>query len=617
VSKAPKGRWTTGAARLMAATLSGGAALASILSYTSSAGIPVPGAAAVAMLRAHRVTLKPSVDTAFAIGDTIQLAATVTDSSGSVLMGVAPVWTSGDPSIAQVTQAGTVTAQGAGSTAIVVRVGELETRARIVVSQRPASLSVDEALLRVPENERLALNAHVVDARGNPIVGAEVSWSTPDPTVAGVEGADVVGINPGRSSLTATAGSLQLVIPVEVVPVPASITVLAGEGQRGPSGRPLPVLVAAQIVSRTGRPMAGVPAAFHSVAPGAAPEPAVDTSDARGMVQTAWRLGDVPGRQQLTIAVDGVAITPSLAAEADPVPANAKVKMVTESPTGEAGDTLREPVVVRVTDSLGMALADLPVTWSALDGGSLAGMAPRTDSLGEARATWKLGPKAGRQRAKVQVGNPRTMPAFTATASASAGTAVAVVVKSGDRQLGSVGTALKLPIVLRTVDRHGNAVPGALVKLAPTAGRLTDSSVITDAAGETRILWTLGKPAGLQRMAIKVAGDTSESEATALARPGKPAKLAFVAPPETAKPGKPLPKPVVVQVTDAYGNPLGGQTVVFKPNTGTVTPARGLTDADGRAKVRWTLGPKAKKPELAGSVNGSDVSKTLVLSARP
>ena len=40
-----------------------------------------------------------------------------------------------------------------------------------------------------------------------------------------------------------------------------------------------------------------------------------------------------------------------------------------------------------------------------------------------------------------------------------------------------------------------------------------------------------------------------------------------------------------------------------------MTPARGLTDADGRTTVRWTLGPKSKKPELAGSVAGSDVSK--------
>ena len=49
-----KPRWTAGAARVGAAALSGGAALASILSYTSSAGIPMPGAAAVAAhARAH------------------------------------------------------------------------------------------------------------------------------------------------------------------------------------------------------------------------------------------------------------------------------------------------------------------------------------------------------------------------------------------------------------------------------------------------------------------------------------------------------------------------------------------------------------------------------------
>jgi hypothetical protein len=602
---------------VVAATLSGGAALASILSYTSAAGIPVPGAAAVALLRVANVTVSPSLDTAFAVGDTIQLAAVVTDSSGSAMMGVAPAWTSGDPSIVQVSQAGTVIAQGPGAASVIVRVGQLETRARIVVTQRPAALRVEDTLLRVPESERLPLVAHVVDARGNPIIGAEVSWSAPDPAIAIVESADVVGVNPGRTALTASAGALQLVRPVEVVPVPASITILAGEGQRSPAGRALPAPVAAQIVSRSGRPMAGVPAKFHSVTPGAVAEPAVDTSDARGMVRTTWQLGDVPGRQQLTITVDGVTTAPSLAAEADPVPSNARVELVTKDLSGEVGDTLREPVVIRVIDSVGMALADLPVTWSAVDGGSVTALATRTDTLGEARATWKLGPRAGSQKTKVQVGNPRTMPPFTATATASAGAAAAVLVKSGDRQLGSVGAPLKLPIVLRTVDRHGNAVPGVLVKLVPGAGRLADSSLISDSTGQARALWTLGKPSGLQRMTIRVAGDTAETEATALARPGKPAKIAFVAPPETGKPGKLLPRPVVVQVTDAYGNPLGGQTILFKPTSGTVTPTRGLTDADGRTSVRWTLGPKAKRPELAGSVNGSDVSRTLVLTARP
>jgi hypothetical protein len=424
-----------------------------------------------------------------------------------------------------------------------------------------------------------------------------------------------VGVGPGRTVLTGMAGQLQRMLPAEVIPVPGSITVLGGEGQGGPAGRALPVPVSAQIVSRTGRPMPGVAAVFHSPAPGALPQPAADTSDAGGMVQTVWRLGDIPGRQQLTISVDGVAVTPALGAEADPVPANVKVELAGGPLGGQVGDTL--PVTINVVDSLGMALPDVPVSWSTLDGGTVTAPSIRTDSLGEARATWTLGPKAGRQRTRVQVGNPRTMPAFTVTATASAGPAASVVVKSGDRQLGSVGAALKLPLVLRTVDRHGNPVPGSAVRLQAAAGKLADSSIATDSTGQAKILWTLGRSAGLQRMAIRLAGDTAETEATALARPGKPAKLAFLSPPETAKPGRPLPKPLVVLVTDVYGNPLGGQTVVFKPSSGSVTPTRGLTDADGRAKVRWTLGPRSKKPELAGTVAGSDVTRTLVVSARP
>jgi hypothetical protein len=598
----------------VAASLSGGAALASILSYTSSAGIPVPGVPSPA-LRAHSVTLAPAIDTAKSLGDTIQLAAVVTDSSGTALVGIAPAWTSGDPSIAIVSQAGTVTAQSPGTTAIVVRVGQLEARSRIVVRQVPAALEVADSLIRVSESERVPVVAHVVDARGNPIVGADVTWSAPDPAVATIEGADLVGIGPGRTLLTGIAGQLQRVVPAEVIPVPGSITVLGGEGQRAPAGKSLPTPVTAQIVSRTGRPMPGVAAVFHSPSAGASPQPATDTSDARGMVQSLWRLGEIPGRQQLTISVDGVAVTPALGAEADPVPANAKVERVAPVPGGQVGDTL--PVGIRVIDSLGIGLADVPVSWSALDGGAVAAPASRTDSLGEARATWKLGPKAGRQRARVQVGNPRTMPAFTATASAGAGAPASVVVKSGDRQLGSVGAALKLPLVLRTVDRHGNTVPGAAVRLEPAAGKLADSSIVTDSAGQAKVLWTLGRAAGLQRMAIRLAGDTAETEATALARPGKAAKVAFVSPPGTAKPGRPLPKPLVVRVTDEYGNPLGGQTIVFKPSSGSVVPARGLTDADGRTTVRWTLGPKSRQPELAGTVAGSGVSRTLVLSARP
>jgi adhesin/invasin len=618
VAKVNKPGWTANAVRVGATVLSAGAALTSILSYTTSAGIPLPGGTlSRGAAKAHRVALAPVLDTAGAIGDTIQLAVVVTDASGTALVGVAPTWTSGDPAVASVDEAGTVVVRGPGSVGIVVRVGELEARSRIVVRQRPTALVVDDTVLRIPESERLPLTGHVADARGYPIEGADVAWSGADPAVARVEGSDAVGVGPGRTSVTASAGPLQAVLPIEVVPVPASITVLGGEGQRGPAGRALPLPVAAQIVSRTGRPIAGVPAVFHSATSGAAAEPARDTSDARGMVQTTWRLGDLPGRQHLTISVEGVGVTPALGAEADPIPANARVELLTREPAGEVADTLREPVIVRLTDSLGLALGDVPVAWSTLDGGALTPHSARTDSAGEARATWKLGPRSGPQRAKVQVGNARTMPPLTVVATAAPGAATSVVVRIGDRQLGTVGSALKQPLGLRSVDRHGNPVPGTMIHLAPAAGSLADSTVSTDSSGQARIVWTLGREAGRQRMTARVAGDTTGTEVTALARAGKPAKLVFVAAPEGSTSRRPAQRPLVVEVTDGFGNPLAGQTVVFKPSTGTVAPARALTDAQGRAKVRWTMGAGSKYPQLTGTVAGSTVSRSLVLSARP
>jgi hypothetical protein len=616
LSKPKQPRWTVGFAQGIAAMLSGGAALVSILSYTSSAGIAVPGVPTPAS-RAHSVTVSPALDTATAVGDTIQLAAVITDSGGTVLAGVAPTWSSGDPSIAEVSPAGTVAIRGPGTAVILVRVGSVETRAQIAVVQRAAALQVDDTLLQVPEGDRRPLSARVLDARGNPIVGADVTWSAPDPAVAKVEGADAVGVSPGRASFLAIAGPLQAPLPVEVVPVAGSITVLGGDGQRGPAGAELPVPVTAQIVSRSGRPIAGAVASFHSAAAGAAAEPALDTSDARGMVKTTWRLGELPGRQQLSVAVQGVGTSPTVGAEADPLPGNTRVENAMADLHGRVGDTLREPVVVRVTDSAGRALADLPVAWTPVEGGTFTAHTLRTDSLGEARATWKLGTKAGRQRARVQVGNARTMPPLRLVAAAEPGPAEGVRPVSGDRQTGSVGQPLPQAIVLRAIDLHGNAVAGAVLRLLPAAGRSDDNEISTDSTGRAKVIWTLGRTAGLQRLTVRLQGDTAETEITAVARPGKAVKLAFVNPPESAKAGRALPKPVMVQVTDSYGNPIPGQTVVFKASSGSVTPTRGLSDADGRTSVRWTLGPKAQRPALAAKVPGTVVSRTLTLSAKP
>ena len=52
-------------------------------------------------------------------------------------------------------------------------------------------------------------------------------------------------------------------LAVEVYPVPGSITLLSGDAQRAPAGQRVPQAVRAQVVSRGGRPMPGVPVSFR------------------------------------------------------------------------------------------------------------------------------------------------------------------------------------------------------------------------------------------------------------------------------------------------------------------------------------------------------------------
>jgi Bacterial Ig-like domain (group 1) len=598
----PRRQWMLGALRLVGGAISASAALVSILSYTSSSH-----ADSAHGVQAHRLALAPSPDTSASIGDTIQLAALITDERGAAVPGAKPAWTSTDPGVLTVDQAGTVVAAGAGSGVAVVRVGELEARRRIVVRQRPARLELSDSIVRVNEGERARPGARVLDGRGHPIAALDASWSSGDPVVATVDSAGIVrAMSPGETQLTASApGGLQEAVRLIVLPVPASITVLAGEGQRAAAGGRLPAPVTAQVVSRSGRPVAGVAVRFEAAAGGVA-EPEADTSDSQGTVQAAWTLGEVPGRQRISVSVDGIAAAPVLTAEADPVAANTRISLAESDISGVVGDTIAAPLVARVTDSLGRALADIPIAWTAADGGSMTGLAPRTDSLGEARAVWRLGPKAGRQQARVQAGNPRTLPPFTISARARPDMAVAVTVSAGSGQTGVVGRALAAPIVVRALDRYGNAVAGAPLVQATGAGAALEGVSTTDSSGKARFRWRLGGEAGTQRLLIRLRDDTASAVAVAKGAAGEPNTLTLVGPGRWS--GGAMA--VTLALADGYGNPVPGRIITLRTASGTVKPAKVTTDAQGRAEARWT--PKAKvRGTLTAAVPGTKVGASL------
>jgi hypothetical protein len=140
-----------------AGTLSAGAALVSIISSVRS----ITGAEQV-----RWIGVAPAADTAWSLGDTLQLATTLTDAHGGVLPGVRVGWTSTDTGVAAVDSGGAVVARAPGAVTIVAAAGGHIAQSRIFVRPRPAGIRIyGDSILRVPEDTAFRLVARVVDAR--------------------------------------------------------------------------------------------------------------------------------------------------------------------------------------------------------------------------------------------------------------------------------------------------------------------------------------------------------------------------------------------------------------------------------------------------------------------
>jgi hypothetical protein len=612
--------WYRQASKLVTAGASTGAACVSIFSFLYSFGV-------IGKSESHRtvgnlgvawIGVRPLADTATAIGDTLHLAATITDKAGAILIGTTPAWSSEKPAVAEVGSDGSVVALGPGATTITVAVGGRVARSRIVVRQRVASVDLvgadaaDGVTLR--ELDRQPLRALARDVRGHAIAGVAAQWRVDDSSVVALDSAGIAtALAPGRTIVTATVDGVVGHAALSVVAAPAAIGLLAGAGQHASAGRALPQDVVVRVMSRRGLPVTGALVTFRLADGDGAVDPASALTDADGRARTSWTLGPLPGSQSLIATAPHLDSTLVVAAEADPVAANTRTAAIVDHPSGVAGLPLADAVRLRVTDSSGRVLPDVPVSWHALDGTVEAGAA-RTDSAGIAGARWTLGPQAGTQRLRAQVGTPHggaAIPPVTIAATALAGAAARMVVVSGDRQRGAVAAPLRRPVVVRVLDAAGNGVADAVLVVSVSAGTLIDTLVRTDSSGSAAVLWTLGRSAGSQGLSFH--HERLQSlDVVAWAQPGAPANLSLdELRGSSARAGK---RRVLATVTDLYGNPVSNAKLALTAKGGSVSPSRAVTDARGTVSLTWTPGGGAA---LTGAIAGTSVRETYALRSGP
>lgn len=88
---------------------------------------------------------------------------------------------------------------------------------------------------------------------------------------------------------------------------------------------------------------------------------------------------------------------------------------------------------------------------------------------------------------------------------------------------------------------------------------------------------------------------------------------------QAAPAGRELPVPIMLRVRSTAGAPLKGVPVSFTVTAGggAIEPATVLSDANGEARAKWTLGSAAALQTVVGSVNGVDPVTILANAILP
>jgi hypothetical protein len=257
--------------------------------------------------------------------------------------------------------------------------------------------------------------------------------------------------------------------------------------------------------------------------------------------------------------------------------------------TGNAGTTLPIPITVIASNPYtGSPVQGVTVTFS--DGGkkgTFSSPTAVTDSTGKASSTYTL--PAIAQTVTITVSSPGYASA-TFTERGNVGPVAAMSFVSGSKQIGTVGTTLPLPLVIKAKDAAGNLVTGASVSFTDgNGGRFSPNPAITGSNGQATTSYTL--PTVAKSLTVTASVGSVSVKASFQSTPGPATAMKIVqGNNQTAHVNTKLAKALIVSVGDQYNNGIAGLTVTFTDNGagGTFSTTMPVTNNMGQATVTYT-----------------------------
>ena len=199
------------------------------------------------------------------------------------------------------------------------------------------------------------------------------------------------------------------------------------------------------------------------------------------------------------------------------------------------------------------------------------------------------------------------------------GAPAAITVVSGDTQTGPAGGTLSQALVVRVSDSRDRPVANQAVGFAIDAGggQVAPASTTTNADGLASTTWTLGPAAGQQGVHAQATGNGAPANLavsfTASALTGSAGRLELVSgDAQVGSVGTALAEALVVRVTDALGNPVGGVTVGWSvTGGGSIDPVSAESGTDGLVRAERVLGPTAGLQSAQATVDGLEGSPVV------
>jgi adhesin/invasin len=392
------------------------------------------------------------------------------------------------------------------------------------------------------------------------------------------------------------------------------VAVISDGGGTGGVGRALADSLAVRVTDRYGNPVPGAEVAWSALTGGGAVSPTRSAADSNGIARAQWTLGPSAGTPQSARAlVAGLApIDFSAAATTEGVPLQL-AKRGGDGQRGTVGALLADSlgVVLRLPDGRGVANAR--VVWSVPAGaGTVTPAESRTDANGAAATAWRAGTTPDLVQATATVDEGTLM--FTARIEPDAPAAVAAAAGGG---LGPLGGVMADSLAVRVTDRYGNPVPGSEVAWAVVAGggAVSPARSTTDVQGIARTAWTLGWRVGASHTVAASVGTLSPVAFQATASTARvPLQMTRVGGDgQTGPVAAALADSLTVQLKSPSGAPVQGVVVrwAVASGGGSLSAASTPTDAEGMARVRWTLGRTAGPAQVTATFDEG----TLAFSA--